>query len=562
MAYLQQVVGQKWTLFFRIYSIFAVLAYLTPLSSAFSVAAPSVSPSFPAIPDITKKAKTSTTVLSSVMSNRVRSTATTLLSSSSSCEEVTQLPVDESSQPKLPSRILETLDPCVVLMKELIGRYANLWEDKGGIFSLAQGVVYWDPPKSCQEALQEEISKGFDTNLLHTYGPAQGIPELVTKLQEKIVNENGLRNHDVMVTVGANQAYVNCVLTCLNEHSQSIVFAPYYFNHVMAIQMCCNGDSSVVIGPCTDDGIPNLDWLERTLQQQSEQQQQQQQRSSNEKKKIDMVTIVNPGNPTGVSLSRGTLQRAVDICRQYNVWLVLDCTYEYFTLQEEDQPIPTFPNDPHVIHIFSFSKSYALAGFRCGYVCLSKDAPSSLSSSSSTSPSASSQSSLLSNMLKVQDTLPICPPRISQIAALGALNAGKDWVREKFDTLQPSRDIIKDALSPLKGSIMGSSGAMYLMAHLPPPSTALPSSPNKKLKVNGSEPSSSSTSSVKEQIEECDDVEVCRRLVQEYGIAIIPGTYCGFPGWIRVCYANLPPDKCQEAAKRLKDGLTNILLDS
>ena len=76
----------------------------------------------------------------------------------------------------LSPRVLDTLDPCVVLMKELIGRYAHLWSDKGGIFSLAQGVVYWDPPESCQEALREEISK--PKNILHTYGPAQGIPEL------------------------------------------------------------------------------------------------------------------------------------------------------------------------------------------------------------------------------------------------------------------------------------------------------------------------------------------------------------------------------------------------
>eukprot|EP00980_Cylindrotheca_fusiformis_P025549 scaffold14040_cov59-Cylindrotheca_fusiformis.AAC.1 len=54
------------------------------------------------------------------------------------------------------------------------------------------------------------------------------------------------------------------------------------------------------------------------------------------------------------------------------------------------------------------------------------------------------------------------------------------------------------------------------------------------------------------------DVHVCRQLVKEYGIAIIPGSFCGFPGWIRVCYANLEPSKCQQAAERLQTGLQTI----
>jgi DNA-binding transcriptional MocR family regulator len=124
----------------------------------------------------------------------------------------------------LSPRVLETLDPCVVLMKDLVGQYAHLWEDKGGIFSLAQGVVYWTPPPSCQEALVAELSK--PSNILHTYGPAQGIPELTDALTKKIAEENGMTDHSVMVTVGANQAYVNTVLTCLCDDSKAIVFSP------------------------------------------------------------------------------------------------------------------------------------------------------------------------------------------------------------------------------------------------------------------------------------------------------------------------------------------------
>jgi aromatic aminotransferase len=443
-------------------------------------------------------------------------------------------------------------------MKELIGRYSHLWEDKGGIFSLAQGIVYWEPPPTCQHMLHDEVNKGFGSNLLHLYGPAQGIPELVESLTQKIARENEMSNHHVMVTVGANQAYVNVVLTCMGDGgsddnkdtvssscSKAVVFAPYYFNHVMALQMCC-GPNSVVIGPCTEEGIPNVEWLETTLQTNPN---------------IRMVTIVNPGNPTGVSLKRHVLQQAANLCRTHGAWLVLDCTYEYFTQSLEDQPIASLPKESHVIHIFSFSKSYSLAGFRCGYVVLSKDAASSNAAEASAANASSSGDALFSNMLKVQDTLPIGAPRISQMAALGALEAGPAWVRNQFSTLHGSREAIRAALAPLNSAMMGGSGAMYFMAQLPLPRASSSSSSPSSSSSSTSKNSSSDKGNGREQQQPHDDVEVCRRLVEEYGIAVIPGSYCGYPGWIRVCYANLTPDKCLEAAERLKKGLIGILIE-
>jgi aspartate/methionine/tyrosine aminotransferase len=132
-------------------------------------------------------------------------------------------------------------------------------------------------------------------------------------------------------------------------------------------------------------------------------------------------------------------------------------------------------------------------------------------------------------MLKVQDTIPIAPSRISQVAAAGALSAGPAWVREKVATLDVGRQAILEALSPLP--IMGGSGAMYVMAKLPSGAVA----------TTGNTP--------------VDDVQIAREFVRDYGVAVIPGTFCGVPGWIRVCYANLPPEKCLEAAARLKAGI-------
>lgn len=258
----------------------------------------------------------------------------------------------------LSEQVLQTLDPCVVLMKQMISEYAHLWEGRGGVYSLAQGVVYWEPPPTVNEAITEAM-KNSDTYQLHTYCPDEGLPELRDALVKKLDEQNGLCQHNVMVTSGANQAYVNCVLTLLSEGDKCIVFQPYYFNHVMAVQMT-RGNNALVIGFCNDQGIPDVDWLEQTLA---------------EDQRIRMVTVVNPGNPTGVSLERDLLQKIVDTCGRHGVWLVLDCTYEHFDHSGANGDRQSFPgfSEEHVIHIFSFSKGHALAGFRCGYVVLSQE---------------------------------------------------------------------------------------------------------------------------------------------------------------------------------------------
>ena len=397
-------------------------------------------------------------------------------------------------------RVRQTLDPCVILMKQIISRHAEKWEDRGGIYSLAQGVVYWPPPT---EALEAVATAATCDDTLHTYCPDEGTPELRSALAEKLSKENGLDDVNVIVTSGANQAFVNVVLTLLSEGDKCVVFRPYYFNHVMAIQMT-RGEDSLVVGPTGEDGVPDLGWLKSQLE---------------EDQGIKMVTVVNPGNPTGTSLERAYLEKAAELCEQFGVWLVMDNTYEHFdhirangATALTDGPAFWCSSKDHVINIFSFSKAFALAGFRVGYVAINK------AKGSARGEEAYEQ------MLKVQDTIPICPARVSQIAALASIGAGREWVSERVQTLDGGRQAILDALSPLE-KIMGGSGAMYVMAKLP---------------------------------EGMDDKQLANDLVERYGVAVIPGSFCGYPTWIRVCYSNLPPKKCTDAANRLAEGIREL----
>jgi aspartate/methionine/tyrosine aminotransferase len=375
---------------------------------------------------------------------------------------------DRSLLPPISSRALRTLDPCVILMKRIINRHASEWADRGGIYSLAQGVVHWRPPPSAYEALNDVIGTNIAGGIAHTYCPDEGYPPLLEALDVKLRNENGLANPHVIVTSGANQAYVNCVLTLLDEGSACVVFGPYYFNHVMAVQSV-RGDDGLLVGP-TVRGVPDLKWLRERLEEGGG-------RGSDVGNAIRMVTLVNPGNPTGMSLPYAFLEEIMQLTKEYGVWLVVDNTYEHFDVEARNRlpdsngvgdrdgdgvPDPDFPcfDEEHVINIFSFSKGYAMAGFRVGYVVLSSKNDNSDESEGGRGTQAYEE------MLKVQDTIAICTSRISQMAALGAMRTGRSWVLEQVKTLDVGRAAILGALSSLE-DVVGGNGAMYVMGKLP-----------------------------------------------------------------------------------------------
>jgi len=310
-------------------------------------------------------------------------------------------------------------------------------------------------------------------------------------LAEKLRSENGIEGGCVMVTAGANQAYANVVVALLDAEDEAVLFAPFYFNHRMAIQMT-GGADRMVLGACDQEYLPDAEWLQKRLSEQAS--------------RIKMVTIVNPCNPTGVAIPAARLQQLSAVCAKHDVWLVVDNTYEYFTYEDEGHPPHECVSGDHVVNIFSFSKGYGMMGWRVGYLAYPQR--------------------LQGELMKVQDTIAICPSVASQKAALSALSAGRPWVKERVRGLSENRRIVIGALEAAlgKGSVLGGSGAIYLMARLP--------------------------------VE--DDFRVVVWLTDKHRVCVIPGSACGAPGMVRVCYANLEVERCREAAERLRRGLAEL----
>lgn len=355
--------------------------------------------------------------------------------------------------------------------------------------SLAQGVVYWQPPKQALEKVQQLVWEPS----VSCYGPDEGIPELRQALMQKLQQENKLHKSSVIVTAGANQAFVNVVLTLCDAGDSVVMFAPYYFNAYMSFQM--TGVTDILVGPGDRETLhPDADWLERTLRE--------------TKPTPKLVTVVNPGNPSGTYIPESLLKRISDICSDAGSWLVVDNTYEYFMYDGRKHACL---EDRHIVNIFSFSKAYGMMGWRVGYIAYPSEVEG-----------------LGDQFLKVQDNIPICASIISQRLALYSLEMGPEWVTDRVKELVRNKELVFEALSPLgKNSVKGGEGSIYLWAKLPDKYS--------------------------------DDFEVVRWLAKKHGIVIIPGSSSGCRGFVRISFGGLKEEDCRIASDRLRKGLEELV---
>ncbi|KAG5523368.1 hypothetical protein RHGRI_035252 [Rhododendron griersonianum] len=342
----------------------------------------------------------------------------------------------------------------------------------------------------------------------------RGSNDLLSLAQLRV--ENNIHKSSVMVTAGANQvtmpahyssfffgvglAFVNLVLTLCDAGDSVVMFAPYYFNAYMSFQM--TGVTNILVGPGNSKTLhPDAEfcfseWLEKTLRE--------------TKPTPKLVTVVNPGNPSGTYIPDPLLKRISDLCRDAGCWLVVDNTYEYFMYDGRKH---TCVEGNHIVNIFSFSKAYGMMGWRVGYIAYPSEVEG-----------------LAAQLLKIQDNIPICAAIISQRLALCALEVGPEWVTEQVKDLVKNREIVLEALSPLgEDAVRGGEGAIYLWAKLP----------DKYI----------------------DDFEVVRWLAKKHGVVIIPGSSSGCPGHVRVSFGGLLEHDCQVAAGRLRKGLEELVSD-
>ena len=159
---------------------------------------------------------------------------------------------------------------------------------------------------------------------------------------------------DLTVTAGGNQAFVNTVLTLLDDKDHAILLAPYYFAHKLGLQMV---GATVDVCPFNKSTLePEWDKLVEMTQ----------------KLRPKMIILTSPNNPSGYVYSEAQVRRVVEICRDCDAWLVADQTYHEFLYDDAQHTYPCGSasafNYAKIVHLFSFSKLFGMPGWRVGYM--------------------------------------------------------------------------------------------------------------------------------------------------------------------------------------------------
>jgi aspartate/methionine/tyrosine aminotransferase len=317
------------------------------------------------------------------------------------------------------SRMDAVQAPIVQVIGDLIRRVP-------GTISLGQGVVHYGPPRPALDAVRGAL----EDPATHEYQDGSGLPGLVDRLAAKLHIENAIavgRGTSVMVTAGANMAFMHAVFAVTEPGDEVILNVPFYFNHEMAIQMAgCR-----VVGVATDDRYqPRVDALRAAITDRTR-----------------AIVTVSPNNPSGAVFGEAALRAVSELCGERRLFHISDEVYEYFTFGSARHLSPAAFSGAadYTISMFSLSKAYGFAGWRIGYVAY--------------------PDRLHAAMAKSQDTILVCPTVAAQVGAIAALDVGRSYCAPMVAELADVRDVVVSklkALAPL-ATVPAADGAFYVL---------------------------------------------------------------------------------------------------
>jgi aspartate/methionine/tyrosine aminotransferase len=176
-----------------------------------------------------------------------------------------------------------------------------------GTISLGQGVVHYGPPPEAMAAVRAAL----DRPGTHEYQDGAGLPALVERIAAKVRAENGIdvaQGRAVMVTAGANMAFMHAALAITQPGDEIILNVPFYFNHEMAIQMA--GCTAVRVA--TDDRYQlRPDALGRAITDRTR-----------------AIVTVSPNNPSGAVFAEPAMREVNALCGDRGLYHITDEVYE------------------------------------------------------------------------------------------------------------------------------------------------------------------------------------------------------------------------------------------
>ncbi|MCF7796367.1 MAG: pyridoxal phosphate-dependent aminotransferase [Lentisphaeria bacterium] len=377
----------------------------------------------------------------------------------------------------------------------VIDRAARLRAEGVNVISFGAGEPDFDTPEFVIDAAEKAMRSGKTR-----YTPGSGTATLKKAIVEKLARDNKLTysTDQIIASSGAKHSLFNICQTLFQEGDEVIVFSPYWVSFPEFVSM--SGATPVFVETTATEHFQiNREKLAAAITSRTR------------------GMIVNtPSNPTGGVLLPETLLMMVEIASQHNLWLISDECYEAITYDEPHVSLATLPGAyERTLTVQSCSKTYAMTGWRIGYVAGDKD--------------------VVAAMGKFQGQSTSCPNSIAQAAAEAALTGDQSIVAERRDKFRLRRDYIVDALNQIPGlQCVMPEGAFYAF---PTVSAYYGKSVGARIIENS--------------------LDLAAYLIDEAAVASIPGAAFGADDYLRISYAN-SMEEIEAGVQRIENALAKL----
>ncbi len=381
---------------------------------------------------------------------------------------------------------------------KISGRAKELQREGKSVISLSQGEPDFKTPKHICDAAVKAIRDGH-----HGYTMNTGNPELREAICAKLKEENGLEYtpDQIILSNGAKQSIGFSLLATIDPGDEVIIPAPYWVSYPEMAKLA-EGKPVIVSTAFDNDFKMTADQLRGAITP-----------------KTRMLILCSPSNPTGSCYSAEELEALAEVLRDHPGILVLsDEIYEYIVFDNKHVSIAQVAPDlsDRILVINGFSKGFAMTGWRLGYLA--------------------GPTSIVKAVAKIQSQETSGPSSISQKAGEAAYLSPRDAVSEMVAAFRERRDYLVDALNRIEGvKCFNPGGAFYAF-------------PDISAYLNSETPSGGRIR---------NSTDLCMFLLEERGLAAVPGDAFGEPAGIRLSYA-ASMEHLKEAVKRLSEGLAAL----
>ena len=377
-------------------------------------------------------------------------------------------------------------------------RAAKLKSEGKDIIGLGAGEPDFDTPQHIKDAAIDAINKGFTK-----YTPVGGTPSLKNAIIAKFKRDNNFdyTAKQILVSCGGKQSFFNLALALINPGDEVIISSPYWVSYP-DIVLIAEGKPVTIDAGIEQNFKITAGQLEKAITS-----------------KTRMFVINSPSNPSGSVYTLDELKALGEVLRKHpKIIIATDDMYEHILLSGGQfvNILNACPDlYPRTMVLNGVSKAYSMTGWRIGY--------------------CGGPEHIIKAMENIQSQSTSNPTSISQVAAETALNGDQACIEPMLNAFKERNHFVTNALDAIPGvSCLLSEGAFYTFADVRQAIETLHS---------------------RNEIKDNSDISFSEYLLEQGGVAVVPGSAFGSEGYVRMSFAT-SMDNLKNALERIEKLLT------